>query len=129
MQTFHPYLSYTKSARCLDRLRLGKQRIEVVQMLRALRGETKGWVNHPVTKRWTGFESALGLYGMLVCTEWIRRGYIDNQYRKMYELVKGLSRADTPPWLTPEFCKEHQALLIKKNPDYYTPIFERDPEP
>lgn len=47
MQTFLPYPSFAESARVLDRQRLGKQRVEVLQLLRALTGQTKGWANHP----------------------------------------------------------------------------------
>lgn len=43
MQTFLPYPSIIKSLRCLDNKRLGKQRVETLQILRALRGITRGW--------------------------------------------------------------------------------------
>ena len=36
MQTFLPYRGFTESARVLDTRRLGKQRVETIQVLRAL---------------------------------------------------------------------------------------------
>ena len=36
MQTFLPYPDFAKSAMCLDNKRLGKQRIECLQILKAL---------------------------------------------------------------------------------------------
>lgn len=36
MQTFLPYKSFEQSAACLDNKRLGKQRVEVLQILKAL---------------------------------------------------------------------------------------------
>lgn len=48
MQTFLPYPSFVESAKCLDRQRLGKQRVEVLQLLKALLVPGSGWGNHPV---------------------------------------------------------------------------------
>ena len=38
MQTFLPYKSFTKSAQVLDYKRLGKQRVEAMQIFNALTG-------------------------------------------------------------------------------------------
>ena len=59
VNTFLPYPDFVKSAKILDYKRLGKQRVEAWQILRALRGETKGWRNHPATNLWRGHEKAL----------------------------------------------------------------------
>ena len=45
MQTFLPYPSMGQSVRCLDYRRLGKQRVEALQILNALDGKSKGWTN------------------------------------------------------------------------------------
>jgi hypothetical protein len=74
MQTFLPYESYAASAEVLDNKRLGKQRVEVLQLLKALAGESKGWVNHPAAKMWRGREFWLSIYGICVCDEWLSRG-------------------------------------------------------
>lgn len=41
MQTFLPYADFSMSAKCLDYRRLGKQRVEAMQILNAIRGEKK----------------------------------------------------------------------------------------
>jgi hypothetical protein len=77
MQTFLPYSDFEKTARSLDRMRLGKQRVETFQILKALRDESNGWRNHPATRMWDGYEDALAVYGIAICQEWIGRGYKD----------------------------------------------------
>jgi len=69
MQTFLPYKSFTKSAQVLDYKRLGKQRVEAMQIFNALTGvPTKsgkaytGWLNHPAVVMWKDYEEALLLY-------------------------------------------------------------------
>ena len=64
MQTFLPYSSFNKSLKVLDWRRLGKQRVEAMQILNVLleRTETKGWRNHPITRMSEGYEPALQLY-------------------------------------------------------------------
>ena len=52
MQTFLPYKSFVKSAQCLDNKRLGKQRVEAMQILKSIYIEDYGWKNHPATKMW-----------------------------------------------------------------------------
>ena len=77
MQTFLPYADFAQSARALDRQRLGKQRVEVKQILNVLKKGSGGWANHPAVKMWRGYEMALCNYGIAVCGEWTVRGYKD----------------------------------------------------
>ena len=77
MQTFLPYPSFTKSAACLDSRRLGKQRVEAKQIYLALTKPGYGWQNHPAVKMWRGYEPALLSYGIIVCYEWVNRGFKD----------------------------------------------------
>lgn len=122
MQTFLPYADFHKSARVLDRQRLGKQRVEVKQILRTLRGITSGWRNHPAVKMWRGYEVALALYGLDVCEEWSRRGYRDAQANEIRDLVSPFSYgpASYPPWLGDnEFHLSHRSNLIRKKPEHY----------
>lgn len=67
MQTFLPYADFKQSAEVLDKQRLGKQRVEAYQILRALLGITNGWIHHPATKMWRGYERALAEYAMAMC--------------------------------------------------------------
>src|SRR3712207_6920370 len=54
MQTFLPVADFDESARLLDSPRLGKQRVETLQVLRALELPDYGWVSHPVVRMWRG---------------------------------------------------------------------------
>lgn len=123
MNTFLPYKDFDESAKCLDRLRLGKQRVEVLQLLRAIVGENTGWKSHPCTKMWENNVNSLVRYGVAVCDEWIRRGYNDTCRDK---ILVYLSENDTgdPTWLgNQEFHMSHQSNLIRKNKDYYGEYF------
>lgn len=120
MQTFVPYPSARTSALCLDRQRLGKQRVEVLQLLKALT-EGGGWSNHPATKMWRGHERALVWYGLAICDEWIARGYKDTCKQKIAQY--GLTYPDItgwPSWWDDEAVHaSHRANLLRKDPEHY----------
>ena len=124
MQTFLPYPSFSESAKVLDRQRLGKQRVEVLQILRAL-FDGKGWINHPATKMWRKHEGSLVSYGTAICDEWIKRGYKDTCRGKITlfyprcNVVEFNSFLD-PLWLSEEFCSSHRAALLAKLPAWYS---------
>lgn len=118
MQTFLPYPDFQESARCLDSRRLGKQRVEVLTILRILAGEVRGWQNHPAVLMWKGYENSLVKYGVAICDEWIRRGFADTCKPKIIALKKK-GRVKNPEWLgNPEFHRSHQSNLVRKDPVY-----------
>lgn len=128
MQTFLPFSSYTESARCLDRQRLGKQRLETYQILCALRDPNYGWQNHPAVNMWRGYESCLAIYGLTICFEWIERGYKDNMYPRIENIWNEYSyehqERERPPWIgNPHFHASHRAMLFKKDPEYYSGFY------
>jgi hypothetical protein len=124
MQTFVPYGSdFNANAHVLDRQRLGKQRVEAWQIIRALTGQSRGWVNHPATKMWSGHIEALAQYGAVMCREWIARGYNDSLLEKFYPLLPSM-QSDWPEWLDREdVMLSHRSNLIRKRPDIYGPIW------
>ena len=123
MQTFLPYQSFVHSAAALDNKRLGKQRVEAMQILRVLSGETQAWRNHPAVRMWSGFEHSLRAYFNIISFTWKCRGFQHNMgFFKDFEV-------EYPPWLTEEFCRSHQSNLIRKDPHYYRPIFGADIPP
>jgi len=67
VQTFVPYADFEACARVLDVKRLGKQRVEVVQIVRSLTVPGYAWGSHPAVLMWKGFEEALGRYGLIIC--------------------------------------------------------------
>lgn len=121
MQTFLPSADFWYCASVLDRLRLGKQRVEVLQILRTLSGVSKGWFNHPAVRMWRGYECALALYGVTCCAEWVEtHGYKDTCRAKICALVDSSSGLLMPPWLGNErLHSSHRAMLLYKDPEWY----------
>ena len=120
MNTFLPYRSFEESARALDNKRLGKQRVEVLQLLKAiLDPEAKGWRNHPCSVMWRNNENGLILYGVAICHEWTSRGFADTCHEKILAWAPK-ARGGDPTWLGDEsFHASHRANLIRKDPEYY----------
>jgi hypothetical protein len=116
--TFLPYYSFTKSLQCLDDKRLGKQRVEAMQILNALEpGSASRWRNHPAVKMWKGWEKALHLYKDLAMIEWRDRGFNNAMALTFGGLPN--SEVEYPSWLTPEFCAAHRSNLLRKDPVFY----------
>lgn len=123
MQTFLPYKDFDRSAKALDWRRLGKQRVEAMQILRALRGQSIGWANHPAVRMWRGHERALKAYHNAVIREWVRRGYRNSM---RFECVRpGWA---PPPWLDDEFCAAHRSNLLRKDPEHYGRLGWTEPD-
>lgn len=133
MQTFLPFPDFARSASVLDRARLGKQRVECLQILRALNDPNYGWQNHPAVKMWNSIpgRAHLLLYGMAVCDEWEKRGYKDTCRQKMIDISKGrvapykmfvqpIDQIYDLSWLGNEdFHASHRSNLLRKNPKHY----------
>ena len=117
MQTFLPDENYEESARILDWRRLGKQRVEGMQIINAIENPNKqGWQNHPATIMWTPYLSALKLYTNVIIQEWMSRGYNNNM--KFYDLGNRMTK---PHWIgKEEFHSSHRANLLRKDYEYYS---------
>jgi hypothetical protein len=141
MQTFLPYPDFERSARALDVKRLGKQRVECIQVLRGLTRSDYGWRHHPAVLMWKGFEEALGRYAFTMCEVWGERGFGDtcaatiaadlreadvSVVRRQPELA---AAGALPPWLgDPAFHRSHQSSLVRKDPAHYRPLFPDVPD-
>jgi hypothetical protein len=133
MQTFMPYADFTLSTKCLDWRRLGKQRIECKQILRALGVQVgdkplkiSGWRNHPAVRMWRGYEEELLWCAMTVCMEWKNRDYKDSLMMQFWEAHKAGAGASTkmPPWFGDSaFHDSHKSNLIRKKPEHYGPMW------
>lgn len=118
MQTFLPYPSFKESARVLDNRRLGKQRVECKQILRAIQGKTAGWINHPAVKMWAGHEGSLCEYALAICDEWIARGF--NDTIREWFIEEDIEPCNAPVWLNdPGFHASHRSNLLRKDPEHY----------
>ncbi len=142
MQTFMPHPDFEATARLLDSRRLGKQRVEALQVLRALTRASYGWKSHPAVLMWAGYEEALVAYALAMCAEWRRRGHSDTVAATIvedFQNVYGTDRVRTqevlrsgdelPPWLYEERLHEsHRSALVRKDPGYYRPLFPNVPD-
>ncbi len=142
MQTFLPYNDFAASAAVLDDRRLGKQRVEALQVLRALTWTTYGWKRHPAVRMWAGYPDGVAAYGLAVCAEWTGRGRRDTcavtisadlaaagrpAPRTQAELAR---HRELPQWLGDErLHRSHRSALVRKDPAFYGPLFpDADPE-
>lgn len=128
IQTFLTDRDWEITARQLDYRRLGKQRVECKQILKALGffvGDdgklvrsilpSKGWANHPCTKMWLGYHDALAQYQRVMIREWISRGYSNTMIVPKLERIYKL-----PRWIEDErVYASHRSNLLRKLPEHY----------
>ena len=118
MQTFLPYPDFQLSCQCLDWKRLGKQRIEAKTILNILQnpGKYRGWLHHPATLMWKGYENALQDYYNHALDEWLIRGYKNSMSHEVID-----SPLKMPNWMGEErFHASHRSNLLRKDPIYYS---------
>jgi len=136
VQTFTPYSDFEKTARVLDVKRLGKQRVEVIQVVRAVTVPGYGWASHPAALMWHGYLEALGRYGLTMCEVWTERGFSDSCAATIgsdlaavgVTEIRSYSRLAAeealPDWLfDSDLQRSHQSALVRKDPDHYRQFF------
>lgn len=138
MQTFLPYADFSASAAVLDNARLGKQRVETLQILRALELPDYGWRNHPAVRMWRGRTAALVVYGLVCVQEWCGRGFDDSTADQIAEFNPDVRTSDQselarrgllPTWLGDEQVHlSHRSRLVSKDPDFYQHLFPDAPD-
>ncbi|WP_214467303.1 MSMEG_6728 family protein [Microbacterium flavescens] len=134
MQTFLPYPSFARSAAALDPARLGKQRVETLQLLRANTVPGYGWRHHPAAKMWAGRLPALVSYGLAMTDAWTALGRPDTVRPQLLEFapdVDGVPQDDIemPRWLgDAAFHLAHRSNLVRKDPGFYRPLFGGIPD-
>jgi hypothetical protein len=142
MQTFLPVADFAESGRLLDSPRLGKQRVETLQVLRALELPDYGWASHPVVRMWRGRTPGLVAYGLAMVEVWRERGFADTTETLIGEFapeVVGVPQAELaaagllPSWVGDEALHlSHRSNLIAKDPDFYrhrfTELFGPEPD-
>ncbi|MEN0101707.1 MAG: MSMEG_6728 family protein [Curtobacterium sp.] len=138
MQTFLPFADFHASAESLDDRRLGKQRVETLQVMRALTLPDYGWQHHPVVAMWRGYRPALMAYQDAVCAVWLDRGHVDTCLAKTLadlgrspEDLDAYERGDyrVPPWNDDEAVhRSHRSKLVQKDREHYLPLFPDVPD-
>jgi Pyrimidine dimer DNA glycosylase len=140
VQTFVPFADFEKSMRALDTKRLGKQRVEVIQIVRALTVPGYAWSSHPAVLMWKGYEEALGRYGLTACAVWTERGFGDScaatiaadlraaGVSSIREYAELAAAGALPRWLFDEAVQlGHRSSLLRKDPEHYGPLFPGTP--
>jgi hypothetical protein len=143
MQTFLPYEDFAASAAVLDNKRLGKQRVETLQVMKSLTvggGLHGGWSKHPASRMWAGHLSYLMEYQEACVAEWTsRRSVNTGEYFKdtclektadFYTSVAELEAPDDRPWFLGHaaFHLAHRSNLIRKDREFYLPMFGNLPD-
>lgn len=112
----------------LDQKRLVKQLLECRQIMAALAGETKGWVNHPATKMWRGREYILYTYALHVAWEMRDRGYaysknmkaLNESYDKIMDARDTVHvHEDFSPEVIDKIVYTHRGRLYEKDSEHY----------
>lgn len=126
MQTFLPYPDFRKSLECLDNKRLGKQRVEAMQLIKALEKGSGAWFNHPATQQWKDNVGALMVYHDMSIHVWKERGFKNTMSlyfgsaKSSKELDCGTMTSPTPSWFgDPDFHSSHRSNLLRKDPEHY----------
>jgi hypothetical protein len=145
VQTFLPYPDFVESAQVLDQARLGKQRVEALQVLRAVTLPGYGWQSHPAIAMWRGHRTALTAYALAITDEWIAQGHADTVRPQLLEFAPALGdeprpdagrasasalvAADLPSWLGDDAVhRSHRSKLVQKEPEWYRGRFPGVPE-
>ena len=127
LNTLLPFASFGQSAKCLDRQRLGYQRIQVIQLLhQCLHTDSQ----EPIVQMWRPYTPALAKYGLSICAEWKARGYEDKCLHKILTLEPKTAMwiHYMPEWLgEEEFHDSHKSYLLRKYPDHYEEYFRGTP--
>ena len=114
MQTFLPFESFKLSLTILDNRRLGKQRVEAMQIINSLHNPLYGYKHHPIKKLWAKHIDGLKLYHNMCLTEWESRGYVNNM--TYYDLPEEI----IIPKFSPQLYQSHASNLLRKDYGYYS---------
>lgn len=149
MQTFVPFSDLNKSAQVLDRQRLGKQRVETMQLVSAILGikpdgtpkTNNSWSNHPAALMWKNSPLGLLVYQNAMIKEWKNRSYKDTCWVKTKTLFayedmlpesievdsldfltdEQINSIQMPQWLgNEEVHSSHRSALLFKAPEHYS---------
>lgn len=117
MQTFLPYPNLKQSISCLDPSRLGNQVYRECKTL-----ISGGWKNHPASKMWRGYESALCQYALYGLEE--LKNNRNKDYPKWFKFFREkqseYGKIVFPPWIGDEkLHSSHRAALLYKDKEWY----------
>lgn len=118
MQVFLPYPDFRKSLECLDKRRLGKQRVEAFQLINVIESKdnTKAWYNHPAARMFRRNIDALKHYYNLSLETFRKRGGNNIKLKPIGFDTNYLF----PNWFGDfNFHRSHRSNLLRKDKVYY----------
>lgn len=142
MQTYTLFTSHVKTARVLDNVRLGRQRLDVLSILEAILTDDTPYRGHPAVMSWRSHPEALVWYGFLICHEWrIERGHKDDTWGTLAKYAaefamtgvpkspdKPIKKFDHPPWIEDkDVLRSHRSNLVRVAPRLYEAEFPGTP--
>lgn len=135
MNTFVTHYDHRVTFARMDSRRLGKQRVECLQIIRYAIGADPdfAWASHPAVRMWARHTHELLRYAIEASTEWISRGYADNLRQRFHQILHWYSVQATtdrrgPEWLAdPRQHVAHCSNLVRKDPKYYARFWPQIP--
>ena len=142
MQTFLPYPDFDKTASVLDYKRLGKQRVETLQIVLGIlrinpdgtpKTSKRTWGDHVVGIMWSSSLDSLLDYQTSIIKEWVGRGYRDTCLDKTKLAIQRAAKPEhfqgTPVWIgNRDFHRSHQSNLTRKFPEHYGHLWPDVPD-
>ncbi len=126
MQIFMPFSDVVSSLKSLDNKRLGKQRVEARWIIDIIQGIKQGQ-NHPIIGMYRNYLPALIYYYNTCLEEFAARGYHND---KLQPIPLNEDCIVFPWFWNDEIILDRQkAILVFKDPTYYTPSKGFDVEP
>lgn len=125
MQVFVPYKNPFECAQALDPRRFNKQILECKQILKAIRGESTAWANHPCVLMYKDHADWLQMYlNVFECYRAYKDLFEDDYDEAMvhYFLAREWGKkalSFTPRFLCTPFIQQHRKRLYTKDPKYY----------
>ena len=136
MQVFHPYKSALKSIQCLDNSRMGKQRLECIQILLANNNIDTEWEvpksvpPHKNVVLWKNYSGYLFYYLGILLNEWEDRGMKNFVCRGMYEKLRNIyglqENTKRPRFIDNKFIQTQRLSLLNKKMEHYYKFFGKD---
>ncbi|MCS7094410.1 MAG: pyrimidine dimer DNA glycosylase [Thaumarchaeota archaeon] len=137
MQIFRPYVDWRRSADVLDDRRLGKQRVECMQVLNVILRKLgwindgrKGWLNHPIGLLYYNsgkpyVRDIVGFFNACV-QEWVNRGFRNSiDLSDISHLLARVEGTEGTP-ITRIHELEYRRVLLVKDPAHYVRAFPRE---
>ena len=120
MQIFLPYINIIEVAKCLDNRRLHKQIVECYQIMKAIKGESEAWKNHPICKMYKNNLKFLEAYTKtLELYKELSKNTTDSVLKNRMEVANKEAMSLIPSFITEEYLSTMKGRLYVKDSSHY----------